>query len=736
MTRIPSPVTSSLDYARAETFLPWHVRARIFGAGVHPQWTGDGDRFWYEVATREGKRFVTVDPDAGVREVSDTAPAAGSGEGPTNEGSASAGRPGPGSESSMELPSPDGRHVAFVRDNDLWVRDVSSREEMALTHDGCEECPYAVRLPSPLVAAGLLPRDADSPHRPAAVWSPDSRRILTHRLDARGAGEFTLVQSAPPDGSVRPKRFTYAYPLPGDEQVPTAELLVVDVGARVLTPLDLPPAELLYYGTPLPTDPDPGRGRSVWWAPDGSRCYVLRSGRGNRTLTLWEVDAASGAARVLVEERDETPVDPHLTVSGAPNVRVLADGVQVLWYSHRDGWGHLYLHDTATGDVRQVTSGPWAVADVLHVDEVVGAVYVTGAGREPGRNPYDRLVYRIPLDGGEPELVTPGDGSNLVSMSPTGRHFVTTRAWVDSAPVTELRRTDGSLVMTLETVDVDDLTAAGWTFPERFTALARDGRTEITGILIRPTTFDPGRRYPVIDSIYGGPQTNQAPGSFAEVTQERGAGFWQAQALAELGFVVVMIDGLGMPYRSKAFRDTSYRNLADAGLPDHITTLRQLAASRPYLDLDRVGIYGHSAGGYASCQAMLAHPDFYRVCVSSAGNHDHRQDKAWWVERYMGWPVGEHYREQANRTMADRLQGKLLLIHGEMDENVHVASTLALVDALVEANKDFDLLILPNRTHACGGDPYVVRRRWDYFVRHLAGGDPPTYRVTGDADAR
>ncbi len=708
------------DYARAESFLPWHVRGRIFGAGIHPHWTGDGDQFWYEVNTREGKRFARVDPETATREVSDSPV-----EPEQESGSARAG---------AEVLAPDGRQAVFVRDHDLWVRDLKSGTEFVLTDDGDAATPYATPLPSPLVAAGLHPPGGRASDRPAVVWSPDSRRLLTHFLDVRGAGTFTLVQSAPPDGAVRPRSYTYAYPLPGDERVPTAHLVVVDIDARTVTPLDLPPAELLHYGTPLPTDPDASGRPPIWWSPDGARCFVLRKSRGNLTLTLWEVDPASGAGQVLVEETDETPVDGNLTISGPPNVRVLAGGAQVLWYSHRDGWGHLYLYDATTGFVRQVTSGAWAVADVLHVDEPARVVYATAVGREPDRNPYDRLLYRIPLDGGEPELLTPAAGSHLVSMAPSGKYFVDTWSRVDTAPATELRRIDGSLVMRLEAVDLDNLTAAGWSFPEPFSATARDGTTEIRGILIRPTTFDPSRHYPVIDAIYAGPQTNQAPASFAEVTQERGAGFWQAQALAELGFLVVMVDGLGMPYRSKAFRDVSYQSLADAGLSDHILALRQLADVRPYLDLNRVGIYGHSAGGYASCQAMLAHSDFYQVCVSSAGNHDHRQDKASWVERYMGLPVGGHYREQANRTLAHRLQGKLLLIHGEMDENVHPASTLALVDALIEANKDFDLLILPNRTHACGGDPYVVRRRWDYFVRHLGGGDPPPYRITGEDD--
>ncbi|MFO8059313.1 MAG: prolyl oligopeptidase family serine peptidase [Bacillota bacterium] len=265
----------------------------------------------------------------------------------------------------------------------------------------------------------------------------------------------------------------------------------------------------------------------------------------------------------------------------------------------------------------------------------------------------------------------------------------------------------------------------GWTLPERFCAKARDGVTDIYGIILRPSNFDPSRPLPVLDDIYAGPQTNRAHASFAHMAEGRGTRFWQAQAHAELGFVVVMIDGLGMPYRWKAYHDVSFRNLGDGGVEDHIAALRQLAVRYPYMDLERVGIYGHSAGGYSSCHAILAHPDFFKVAVSSAGNHDHRLDKASWVERYMGLPVGQHYDEQANSRLAHNLRGKLLLIHGEMDENVHVGSTMQVVDALIKANRDFDMLILPNRSHACTDDPYFIRKRWDYFVRHLLGAEPP-----------
>jgi dipeptidyl aminopeptidase/acylaminoacyl peptidase len=308
---------------------------------------------------------------------------------------------------------------------------------------------------------------------------------------------------------------------------------------------------------------------------------------------------------------------------------------------------------------------------------------------------------------------------------------------LDLTPVSLVRGAAGELMCELERADITALLATGWRPPERFAAKARDGITDVYGAIFRPSRFDENTTYPVIDNIYGGPQVNQAPTSFADsagsggpTRSGRGRGFWHAQALAELGFVVVMIDGLGMPGRARAYSDVSYRNLEDGGVPDHIAVLRQLGDRYPYLDLSRVGIFGHSAGGYASTRAIFTYPDFFRVCVSSAGNHDHRLDKAVWVERYMGLPVRDHYREQANQSLAHHLKGKLLLIHPEMDENVHPASTMVVVDALIKANKDFDLLILPNLPHYCDFDPYFVRKRWDYFVRHLLGAEPPDgYRI-------
>lgn len=624
-------------------------------------------------------------------------------------------------EDQFGVRSPDGTKIAFNRDHDLWVRDVATGVEHRLTRSGKKGSFYGSVLPSPLRAAGLP--GAGQPWKDTKVlWSPDSTRLLTHKIDTAGAGTITMSLSTPLSGNVRPEAVEYFYPLPGDDPLPTAALMIIDVASGDSTPVDIAPLELYYYGSPIP-GPD-SAAPTIWWRQDGSGFFLLRLFRGGRHATLYEV-GTDGSVRPVVDEQADTPVDSNLSTSGPVNHRTIEDQDLTLWYSQRDGWGHLYTYRTSTGEqLNQLTSGEWAVADVLHAGR--DYVYFTAVGKDPEDDPYFRRLYRVRLDGSsdEPELLTPQNGSHKISFAPDGGYFLSTSAKINSAPVTELFRAPGKTVGTVAEVDLSSLTEGGWQFPERFSAPARDGKTQIYGVIVRPTDFEPAKSYPVIDSIYGGPQMNQAPEALTDAAR-----IWSAQAIAELGFVVVLIDGLGMPYRSKEYRDVSYRNLGDAGLPDHISALRDLKNRYTYLDLDRVGIFGHSAGGYASTHAILAHPDFYKVCVSGAGNHDHRTDKAWWIERYQGWPVGDHYVEQANRTLAGRLQGKLLLIHGEADENVPVASTLSLADALIAADKDFDLLILPNRSHACGSEPYVIRRRWDYFVRHLAGHEPPAYSI-------
>lgn len=746
-------------YSRAERFLPWNAERLVYRLRVVPHWI-DEARFWYRVDTREGYEFVLVDSAKGLRvpafdhvrlaaaisratgtpyehsrlpfdaiEFEQDGAAITFGIGDTRWRCeldtftcTALGRREEFPEGSQ---SPDGRWVAFARDSNLFIRSMETGEVFALTTDGEPEYAYATPVPSPLPAAGI--KGNDFPPALPGLWAPNNRWFFSYRIDRRRAGKYHLVQSVPLDGSLRPVLHSYTYPLPGDEEVPIAELILFDVQTRERRCVKGVTVPILYYGSPL----GPER---VWWSRDCRYVYLLHRSRGYLAYSLVVIDVATGESRVLVEEHAATGIDPQLLYGRGPLVRVFDGGKSILWFSQRDGWGHLYLYDGVTGEFRrQLTSGAWSVSDVLHIDESGRWIYFTAMGRESGRDPYYDHVYRISLDGGEPELLTPEDATHQAIFAPGGSCFIDSYSRLDLPPVTVLRAADGAVICELERAEIDRLLEMGWTPPERFCAKARDGVTDIYGVLFRPSRFRPesGVKLPILDDIYAGPQANRAPVSFAGyglpgAVPDQSVGFWQAQALAELGFAVVMIDGLGMPGRSKAFHDRSYRNLGDGGIVDHIAAIRQLADRYPYLDLERVGVYGHSAGGYASAHAILAFPEFYKVAVSSAGNHDHRLDKASWVERYMGLPVGCHYHEQANASLAHRLQGKLLLIHGEMDENVHISSTLRLVDALIKANKDFDLLILPNRPHACTTDPYFIRKRWDYFVRHLLGMEPPS----------
>jgi len=749
------------DYARAERFLPWNATRLLHGAEVTPHWIDDGDTFWYRTTSNDQVQFVMVDPEKGTREpafdhvrlAAALSAASGISYDPRNLPLAEIAFANGGKQLHFDVGeagwscdltnyacsrgkrseppaadaarSPDGRWDVLVREHNLWLRAVETGEERSLTEDGEPGYGYGSTLASPLDSAGLA-----APDTPVAIWSPDSRRFVSCQIDQRLAQYLHLVQSAPKDGTTRPRLHSYAYPLPGDEAVPQAEVYCFGVSDEEPVKAALPPLPMLYYGSPLsPT--------WLWWPEDGGRVFLLTRDRGYLGYRLHEIDTTTGAARTVVEERAERAIDPYL-LWAAVNIRVIADGAQVIWYAPRDGWGHLYLYDTRTGALlRQLTTGPYNVAEIVHVDEAGRWLYFTAVGREADRDPYYPHLYRVSLDGSQPELLTPEDAAHTVQVAPSGRYFLDTYSRLDLPPVTLVRGAAGEEIRELERADVEALLATGWRPPERFSAKARDGVTDVYGAIFRPSRFDANRTYPVIDNIYGGPQVNQVPTSYADsapfggpTRSGRGRGYWHAQALAELGFVVVMIDGLGMPGRAKAFSDFSYRNLSDGGIRDHIAVLQQLGDRYPSLDLSRVGIFGHSAGGYASTRAIFSYPDFYKVCVASAGNHDHRLDKAVWVERYMGLPVDDHYREQANQSLAHQLQGKLLLIHPEMDENVHPASTMVVVDALIKANKDFDLLILPNLPHFCDGDPYFVRKRWDYFVRHLLGVEPPAgYRI-------
>jgi dipeptidyl aminopeptidase/acylaminoacyl peptidase len=452
------------------------------------------------------------------------------------------------------------------------------------------------------------------------------------------------------------------------------------------------------------------------WRKDGRAFTFEYNQRGHQVYRVIEVDAATAAARAVVEEKAKT----FFFYSGKKYRSDLADGREVVWMSERDGWNHLYLIDGATGAVKgQITKGEWVVRGVDRVDEEKRQVYFRASGMIAGQDPYFVDAYRVNLDGTGLARLTAGEGTHTVAYSADGARFVDTWSRVDLAPTTVVRNAaDGSEVMTVEKGDIGALLKSGWKAPEVFTAKGRDGSTDIWGIVVRPSNFDPKKKYPVIEYIYAGPHDSFVPKSFQASSGMR--------SLAELGFIVSQVDGMGTSNRSKAFHDVCWKNLGDAGFPDRILWHKAVAAKYPYYDIGRVGIYGNSAGGQNALGGMLFHPEFYKAAVSSCGCHDNRMDKIWWNEQWMGWPIGPEYTAASNVDNAGRLEGKLLLIVGEMDTNVDPASTMQVVNALIKAGKYFDLLVIPGGGHGMGG-AYGERKMYDFFVRSLLGATPPDW---------
>jgi dipeptidyl aminopeptidase/acylaminoacyl peptidase len=444
--------------------------------------------------------------------------------------------------------------------------------------------------------------------------------------------------------------------------------------------------------------------------------------RGHQVYRLIEIDAATANARTVINEEVKT----FFCYSGKKYRRDVADGKEVIWMSERDGWNHLYLYDGATGTVKnQITKGSWPVRSVVQVNEETRQIWFSASGMYPGKDLYFVHYYRINFDGTGLTALTTTDANHNLSLSPGMKYYVDTYSRVDAAPVSELRRaSDRSLVMALETADISALVKAGWVPPEAFTAKGRDGQTDIWGVIYRPADFNPVKKYPVIENIYAGPHSSFVPKSFTA--------FNQMQAQADLGFIVVQIDGMGTSNRSKAFHDVAWKNIKDAGFPDRILWHKAVAAKYPYYDITRVGIYGTSAGGQNSLGALLFHPEFYKVAVSFAGCHDNRMDKIWWNEQWMGWPIGSEYAESSNVENAYRLQGKVLLVVGEMDHNVDPSSTMQVVNQLVKHNKEFDLLVVPGMDHGSGGT-YGDHKRYDFFVRHLLDVNPPSWAAVEEA---
>jgi dipeptidyl aminopeptidase/acylaminoacyl peptidase len=751
-------------YARAEQMLEWNANQRVFHAPVDPRWI-DENRFWYRKRIGLGHEFIYVDPTTGVRRpafdhqrlAASLSSASGVSCEPyalpfeefvlvdddttlefwekakkkaNQEGEKAPNRrwrcdlrtyqcAGPEDVAPRrkdEVESPDGKWRAFSREMNLWIRAVASGEEIQLSRDGEEHFGYAVAGEG--CCYTITDRREENRTRAPLFWSPDSRKIATYRLDERNVLSMPLIETK--EG--RPILHAYRYALPGDSVVPLYKVHVFDVDAR---------SQLEIRTDPMERHWRENDGFEVRWSADGRSIYFVHLARGHQSAALHVADAATGEARLVLEEKSRTFLDltgrPHPREEhDVQDWRVSRDGKDVLWHSERDGFGHFYRFDAATGTLRNpVTSGPWFAEGIHQLDEANGFLTFVGYGREKGIDPYSAQLYRARLDGSSIERLTREDASHQIESSPSGRYFVDSYSTWDKAPVTVVRGTDGRILLTLEQADASELFATGWTPGEPFTVKARDGVTDLHGLLYRPSSFDPDRKYPVIDNIYPGPQI----GPIRRRGFDAGPGGF-ARALAELGFLVVQIDALGTPFRSKAFHDVWYGDMGDNGIIDHIGAIKQLAARHPQIDLDRVGIYGHSGGGFSSTGAILRYPDFFKVAVSGAGNHDNRSYAWSWGEKYQGLLAtngeDDNYESQANHLLAGNLKGHLLLTYGTLDDNVHPNATLLLVNALIEHNKDFDMLVFPNRNHRYAREPYVIRKTWDYFVRHLAGEEPPT----------
>jgi dipeptidyl-peptidase-4 len=735
------------DYVRAEKFLGATTAPLVTGTGVRPTWLGDG-RFWYRTNVPAGTAFFVVDPVLRTRRAIFDQPRLAAALAAAAGGRVDANRlpfqtfelakdsrsitvmvqnrrwtcdvqlytcsPADSTAASRapenSSVSPDGRLAVFIRDHNLWAKELESGRETQLTSDGVKDFGYATDN------AGWTHSD-----RPVVTWSPDSRQIATFQHDGRGVRDMHLVST----NVGIPRLDSWKYPLPGDSVIFRISRVIIsqapDGRPRVVR-LQMPPDQ---HRSTVSDHVACSGGTicDVQWYPDGSHVAFVSSSRDHKSAWFRVANAQTGEVRTLFEERMPTQVgDASLT----ENLwRVLPASNELIWWSQRDNWIHLYLYDLTTGRLKnRITSGEGNVDDVLRVDEKARTIYFMGSAKEPGRDPYFQHLYRIGFDGRGQRLLTPESANHVVSPSPDGRHFVDTYSTPDTPPVTVVRDMTGRVVQTLERADISRLLATGWKPPTPIRMKARDGRTDIYGLMYTPSKLDSTKKYPVINHIYPGPQSGSVgTRSFSPARADN-------QAVAELGFIVVEIDGMGTPGRSKAFADTYYGDMGDNTLPDQVAGMKELAQRYRFIDIDKVGIWGHSGGGFATAAAMFRHPDFFDVGVSQSGNHDNRNYEDDWGERYQGLLVkngdSDNYADEANQTHAAKLRGKLLLAHGAMDDNVPPYNTTLVADALIKAGKDFDLLIFPQARHGYGEyNNYMMRRRWDYFVRHLQGAEPP-----------
>jgi dipeptidyl aminopeptidase/acylaminoacyl peptidase len=738
---------TTADYDRAVKMLGQNVSSLVVGGQVNPTWTPDG-KFYYRATRLDGVTWLLVDPakkkSAPLFDHAKLAAAFGavsnitytpsnlpfvsldrSAKGDTIKfnaagkryacalksytcaaaGAAGAesmpmmGRRGP---RTPEVLSPDGKSAAFIKNWNLWVRDVATGAETQLTTDGTENFGYATDN------AGWV-------HSPRAIlkWSPDSKKIATQQQDDRKLSNFYMVRYQ----VGAPKLESWKYPFPGDSVVSMIHRVVIDVATKTVVRLKMAPDfHRAMLGDDISMD-------DYQWKDDGSMLAIASTPRDHKSATLRVANTSTGEVRDLFTDSEKTMFE---SITG---YRVLWASNEIIWNSQRDNWSQLYLYDLTTGKLKNsITTGEGPVSDIVSIDEKARTITYMAQGRVPGQDPYLAHAFRTSLDGKTPAvLLTPDIGTHTIRLSPDNKYLVDTYSTADTPPITQLRDAKGQLVMTLEKTDISKLNATGWKPPILFSVKAADGKTDIYGQLYRPTNFDSTRKYPIINNAYPGPQSGSVGGrGFAAAHGDK-------QALAELGFIVVSIDGRGSgPGRSKSFHDYYYGAMGRGNtLEDQVAGMQNLAKRYSWIDIDKAAMWGHSGGGFITADAMFRYPDFFKVGISESGNHDQRNYEDDWGERYQGLLVrnpdgSDNYAAEANQLQAKNLKGKLLLAHGTADDNVPVDNTMLVVDALIKAGKDFDLLLIPNAAHGYGAaSNYMMRRRWDYFVTNLMGAIPP-----------
>jgi len=746
------------DYQRAESFLGYNTHKYLDRTFSSPNWIS-GDRFWYRTLTPKGSEFLLVDPvkktkapafDAArlAAALSSVAPIGVLPDAlPFNyftysddnrfisfyafrqqwkvnlqdysivKAESNTVKDNISANDVPEVISPDGSKAAYIKDWNLWVRDTKTGKATQLTQDGIKDFGYATD-------------NAGWKHTDEAIlrWSPDSKKIATFKQDQRQVGEMYLVST----NVGHPKLEQWKYPLPGDEHIPMITRVIIEVSnPKVIT---LKVAADPHRATLSDDISSSGTFDDVNWSDDGNWLAFVSTSRDHKNEKFRIANANTGDVREVFEENVTTQ---YQSGWGTINWKFLPKTNELIWFSERDNWGHLYLYDVATGKLKnQITKGDFMVSDLLKVDEKNRSIYFYARGLEK-ENPYYRQLYKVGFDGKGMTLLTPAEGYHTAFFAASGKYMVDTYSKLDVPPVTVLLDQNGKQIMEVERTDIARLKETiGWKAPTPITVKAHDGVTDLYGLLFTPTHMDPSKKYPIIDYIYPGPQEGSMGGAW-EFSSARG----DDQALAELGFCVLVLEGTGNPLRSKSFQDMYYPDLSTNTLPDQVSGIRQLAQRYSYLDTTRIGIWGHSGGGFATAAAMFNYPDFFKVGISESGNHDNRNYEDDWGERYIGLlkknaDGSDNYAGQANQLYAKKLKGKLLLAHGLMDDNVPPYNTMLVIDALEKAGKDFDLIVFPHAHHGYGENSYyMMRRRWDYFVTNLLGAEHPKeykLQVTGD----